>query len=63
MINSQNFMTEPKEREYVKTILRLWLWENSDTYYNQNEKKKKVNLLKFPEKELCVFHLQHINYS
>lgn len=41
MINSQNFMTEPKEREYVKTILRLWLWENSDTYYNQNEKKKK----------------------
>ena len=38
--------------------------ENSDTYYNQNEKfKKEVNLLKFPEKELCMFHLQQINYS
>ena len=38
--------------------------ESSDIYYNQNEKfKREVNLLKFPEKELCMFHLQHINYS
>lgn len=30
-----------KVEGYVKTILRFWLWENSDTYYNQNKKIRK----------------------
>ena len=53
-----------KRKGICKNYFEVMALENSDTYYNQNEKfKKEVNLLKFPEKELCMFHLQHINYS
>lgn len=52
-----------KEEGCVKTILRFWVWENTDTCYNQNKKIKKELICWSFLRRYCVFSFQHIKCS